>query len=503
MTSATDSTSYELCIVGAGIAGLNAAFVAGRYLPEGARVLFLDRHEQPGGMWNDAYSYVRLHQPYSFFTVGNIPWSLTADRGYLARGDEVQAHFRHCFQVISRTLDIDARWGSEYLSHVEGPEDVVIRARDREGREHTFRAARLIHAAGFDVSVNPPLSLSSKRVRSTAPHLLAQDGLLSPDDDGPVWVIGSGKTAMDTVQALLAGSGRSIGLVAGSGTYFFDRDKLYPTGMRRWWGRTSTSAMYAQALRRFDGTNSEEVSRWAQSRYTTSPVRDPIHNVGAMLSRAETDVVRNGVSRVLRDHLIDVEDTLAGPVMVLRSGARMSIPDGSWIVNCTGFLGPREVAHEPYASPGGRVMSVNLTSTTTGVSGTAGYFLTHLMLLDELTTVPLYALNWHELRRRAPQAVPWVRGALLTYNLGLILDVVPKSALLDYGLDTERWFPWPRRLRRRIMSRGGRERTREHCRRSLDNFSRATGVPCAPLSTVRQAPVEFQPLRGPAQETIR
>jgi hypothetical protein len=232
-------------------------------------------------------------------------------------------------------------------------------------------------------------------------------------------------------------------------------------------------------------------------------VRDPIHNVGAILSRTETDVVRNGVSRVLRDHLIDVEDTLAGPVMVLRSGARMSIPDGSWIVNCTGFLGPREVAHEPYASPGGRMMSVNLTSTTTGVSGTAGYFLTHLMFLDELTTVPLYALNWHELRRRAPQAVPWVRGSLLAYNLGLSLDVVPKSALLDYGLDTERWFPWPRRLRRRIMSRGGRERTRQHCRRSLDDFSRATGVPCAPLSTVRQAPVEFQPLRGPAQETTR
>lgn len=490
MTVAADSTHYELCIVGAGIAGLNAAFVAARYLPEGARVLILDRHEQPGGMWNDAYSYVRLHQPYSFFTAGNIPWSLTADRSYLARGDEVQAHFRHCFQVISRNLDIDARWGSEYLSHVEGPEDVMIRAHDREGREHTFRAARLIHAAGFDVSVNPPLSLSSKCVRSTAPHLLAQDGLLSSDDDGPVWVIGSGKTAMDTVQALAAGSGRRISLVAGSGTYFFDRDKLYPTGMQRWWGRTSTSAMYAQALRRFDGTNSEEVSQWARSRYTTSPVRDPIHNVGAILSRTETDVVRNGVSRVLRDHLIDVEDTLAGPIMVLRSGARVSIPDGSWIVNCTSFLGPREVAHEPYTSLGGRMMAVNLTSTTTGVSGTAGYFLTHLMFLNKLTTVPLYALNWHELRRRAPQAVPWVRGSLLAYNLDLILDVVPKSALLDYGLDTERWFPWPRRLRRLIMSQGGRERTRQHCRRSLDNFSRSTGVPCAPL-------------RGLAQETTR
>lgn len=503
MSAAADSTSYELCIVGAGIAGLNAAFVAGRYLSGGARVLLLDRHEQPGGMWNDAYTYVRLHQPYSFFTAGNIPWTLTEDRRYLARGDQVQAHFDHCLRVISQGLDIDARWGWEYLSRVEHPQGVTILACDPEGRERTFTAAQLIHAAGFDVSVNPPLSLSSKRVRSTAPHLLAQDGLLSSDDDGPVWVIGGGKTAMDTVQALVAASGRRVGLVAGSGTYFFDRDKLYPTGMRRWLGGTPASAMYAKAAKRFDGTNSEEVTRWAQSRYTTSLVPSPIHNVGALLSRTEADVVRTGASPILRDHLLDVEDTDGGPMMVLRSGERVSMAEGSWVVNCTGFLGPREVAYEPYVSPGGRVLSINLSSTTTGVSGTAGYFLTHLMFLDKLSTVPLYALDWHHTRREAPQALPWVRCSLLAYNLGLAFDEVPRSALTDYGLNTETWFPLPRRLVRRITSREARRRDREHHRRSLDNFSRATGVRCAPLVETRQDPVDPGTRLEPAQEPTR
>ena len=100
-------------------AGLNALFVASRYLPVTARVLVLDKHQQAGGMWNDAYSYVRLHQPYRLFTAGNIAWTLGRERSYLATRDEVAAHLRHCFDVISKRLDVDARWGWECLDHTE------------------------------------------------------------------------------------------------------------------------------------------------------------------------------------------------------------------------------------------------------------------------------------------------------------------------------------------------------------------------------------------------
>jgi cation diffusion facilitator CzcD-associated flavoprotein CzcO len=488
MIEPAESASYELCIVGAGIAGLNAAFVATRYLSRDSRVLLLDRHERPGGMWNDAYSYVRLHQPYSFFTAGNIPWSLTEKRGHLASGEEVRTHLRHCLQVISQGLDIDVRWGWEYLSRTEEPERVTIFARDPGGCKHTFTARRLINAAGFNISVNPPLALSSKQVRSTTPHLLARDGLFTPGDDAPVWVIGSGKTAMDTVQALTEVRPQgTISLIAGSGTYFFDRDTLYPTGFRRWWGGTPVSTMSAQAARRFNGTNVEEVSRWAQSHYTTSPIPSPIHNVGALLTRAEANVVRTGARQILKDHLIDVEDSDGGPTMVLRSGSRISIPEGSWVVNCTGFLGPREEAHDPYVSPGGRVLSINMTSTTTGVSGGAGYFLTHLLFLGNLSIVPLYALDWHETRRRAPQALPWVRCSLLAHNLSMIVENTPRSVLLEYGLNTDTWFPLPRRLIRQISHRVTQQPDRVHYRRALDNFGRATGVRCAPVTGTLQA----------------
>ncbi|HWF70599.1 MAG TPA: NAD(P)-binding protein, partial [Mycobacterium sp.] len=74
----------DVCIVGAGIAGLNALFAASRYLSRDQKVILIDRRGRVGGMWVDVYSYVRLHQPHPMFTAGNIEWTLGKDRGYLA-----------------------------------------------------------------------------------------------------------------------------------------------------------------------------------------------------------------------------------------------------------------------------------------------------------------------------------------------------------------------------------------------------------------------------------
>ena len=66
----------DLCIVGAGIAGLNALFAASRYLSRNNKVILIDRRPRAGGMWVDVYPYVRLHQPHPMFTAGNIAWTI-------------------------------------------------------------------------------------------------------------------------------------------------------------------------------------------------------------------------------------------------------------------------------------------------------------------------------------------------------------------------------------------------------------------------------------------
>ena len=76
--------SCDVCIVGAGVAGLNALFVASQYLSRDQKVILVDRRERVGGMWVDTYPNVRLHQPHQFFTAGNIKWTLGRGRSYLA-----------------------------------------------------------------------------------------------------------------------------------------------------------------------------------------------------------------------------------------------------------------------------------------------------------------------------------------------------------------------------------------------------------------------------------
>ena len=67
MTVARIDTDY--LIVGAGAAGL--AFADALIAASDADVVMVDRRHGPGGHWNDAYPFVRLHQPSAFYGVNS------------------------------------------------------------------------------------------------------------------------------------------------------------------------------------------------------------------------------------------------------------------------------------------------------------------------------------------------------------------------------------------------------------------------------------------------
>ena len=85
----------DLCIIGAGYAGVNVLNAACPHLPEGARVVVVDRGTRFGGQWTDQYDYVRLHQPYESFTAHDREWafSKTKPKAYLASKTEILSHF--------------------------------------------------------------------------------------------------------------------------------------------------------------------------------------------------------------------------------------------------------------------------------------------------------------------------------------------------------------------------------------------------------------------------
>ncbi len=61
----TESISADYLIMGAGAAGM--AFADSVFTETDATIVMVDRHDRPGGHWNDVYPFVRLHQPSSFY----------------------------------------------------------------------------------------------------------------------------------------------------------------------------------------------------------------------------------------------------------------------------------------------------------------------------------------------------------------------------------------------------------------------------------------------------
>ena len=66
-----DIVDSDYLIVGSGAVGM--AFADVLFHETSARLLVADRHHGPGGHWNDAYPFVRLHQPSAFYGVNSRP----------------------------------------------------------------------------------------------------------------------------------------------------------------------------------------------------------------------------------------------------------------------------------------------------------------------------------------------------------------------------------------------------------------------------------------------
>ena len=95
----------DYLVVGAGAMGM--AFTDVLVTETDATVVMVDRRHRPGGHWNDAYPFVRLHQPSSFYGVNSLPLgNNTIDaQGWnqglyeLATNSEVCAYFGHLAHV--------------------------------------------------------------------------------------------------------------------------------------------------------------------------------------------------------------------------------------------------------------------------------------------------------------------------------------------------------------------------------------------------------------------
>ncbi|MEU0538439.1 SidA/IucD/PvdA family monooxygenase [Nocardia sp. NPDC005978] len=480
--SAVEVERCEVCIVGAGMAGINALAVATEYLGRQQKVVLLDRRPRPGGMWVDTYPYVRLHQPYRFFTAGNLRWQLDADPAYLANRAEVQDHLAHCLDTLSRRVRLVTRFGVEFESCTEESGIVRVVTRSADGTTRVIEAKRLIKAYGCQIVPNDPLPLSSTRINSISPdyHDLRQGEL--KNSSTPVWVVGGGKTAMDTVQVLVSEyPDREINLVTGSGTYFMRRDEMFPEGMRKWWSGYEPISMFSRLATRFDGVNEKDMDALFRDGYCTRLTPDPGNFLFGYLSDAEAATISAGLTSIVLERLVDAVDRGSATELVFRDGTTRTIPPGSWVVNCTGYLLAREHPYEPYTSESGSVLSIQQRSATLQPVTVQSYFMTHLMFRDRLRDAPLYEIDVEELRRKASRVLPYALIALNQHNFSVLADNVPIKTFLDCGADVSRWYPIPRRVRSGARFLWTHRRDRDHHRRTLETVRERFDVRCGRL----------------------
>jgi hypothetical protein len=201
MTMAPIETDY--LVIGAGAIGM--AFVDTLLTDSDAHIVMVDRHHRPGGHWNEAYPFVRLHQPAAYYGVNSRELGqgtkdtvgLNAGMYGLSSGAELLAYFD---QVMQQRFLPSGRVRFMPMSRVVGACDVeslVTGARQpvkvrRKIVDCTHSRMQVPSTAAPRYAVAPdvrcvPVNELARIVRPQAAHV----------------VVGAGKTGMDACIWLL------------------------------------------------------------------------------------------------------------------------------------------------------------------------------------------------------------------------------------------------------------------------------------------------------------
>lgn len=228
MTSSTLQTDY--LIVGAGAVGM--AFADQLLTETDASVTLVDRRPLPGGHWNDAYPFVRLHQPSAFYGVGSRSLGsgridqvgFNAGNYEMASGAEVLSYFdslmRERFLPSGRVTFLpmaDHTQAGRIVSRLSGEVRTVEVRR------------RFVDATLTDTqlpSTHPPAFEVDTGVRLVTPNDLPRAAPVR----GRYVILGGGKTGMDVGVWLLAAGVRpeAIRWVAPREAWLTNRDTVQP-----------------------------------------------------------------------------------------------------------------------------------------------------------------------------------------------------------------------------------------------------------------------------------
>ncbi len=185
----------DYLIVGAGAAGMAFADELMRQNDK-LRLVIVDRRAAPGGHWNDAYSFVRLHQPALYYGVNSL--ALGPEGVYFASGHEITTYYAHVMEALEGSGQV------KFLPRCEYKGNGRVSSLDEPETEYAIQVrAKIVDAAYSDIAV--PSSTPPRYEVAEGVHLVPVNGIAKLDPEWPHYtVIGAGKTGIDAVLHLLA-----------------------------------------------------------------------------------------------------------------------------------------------------------------------------------------------------------------------------------------------------------------------------------------------------------
>jgi hypothetical protein len=330
---ATIETDY--LVIGAGASAL--AFTDALLRDPDIDVVLVDRRARPGGHWNDAYPFVRLHQPSASYGVNSrVLGHDTIDQtgpnaGFYERasGVEICDYFA---QVLEHDLIGSGRVRflsmCDYVGDDGGGHVVESRLTGSTTRVEARR--RVVDTTYLECSV----PATHRRSFSSDPDaLVIPVGELTAVAEPPAGftILGSGKTAMDACTWLLDNGVDPdlIRWVRPREPWLIDRSSVQPFDLLG-----TTIDRFATSVEVLAGADSipdvfAELVSGGQL-MQLDPGSEPTMYRGAIVSRSEVDGLRQ-IERVVRDGHVD---HIGADHLVMRDG-EVATTRGELHVDCT------------------------------------------------------------------------------------------------------------------------------------------------------------------------
>jgi len=378
----TIDTDY--LVIGSGAAGM--AFADTLVTESNDQIAIVDRHSKPGGHWNDAYSFVALHQPSAFYGVNSMALGSGRkdqhglNRGLyeLATGPEINSYYD---RVMQDRLLPSGRVAYHPLCDFLGSDEAGTGQFESilSGQRTRVRVRKKIVDATY---YSPPVPATHTPKFTVAPGVR----LVPPNALPLLWaanttaarprhftILGAGKTAMDAVVWLL-----QSGADPDSIQWVVPRDS--------WLVNRITTQPGAEFFNEAIGGQADQMEAFAKARsiddlfarleacgavLRIDPGRQPTMFHLATIAPGEVELLRR-IRRVVRKGRVQAIE--AGRLL-LDQGTE-ALAEGTLCVDCTASaVEPRPV--QPIFQPGRIVLQVVRLPLPTFSAALTAYVETH------------------------------------------------------------------------------------------------------------------------------